>query len=81
MTSGVALLIRLSLTLETSLELFVCSPGAQVSIVNVFFPRPLIQISMINNVQNVMFYREPLRDEQAGLLIENYLLKHILNGS
>jgi len=28
-----------------------------------------------------MFYREPLHDEQAGLLLENYLLKHMLNGS
>jgi len=29
MTRGVALLIRLSRTLKTSLEFFVCSPGAQ----------------------------------------------------
>ena len=53
MTSGVALLIPLALTLETSLELFAYSPGAQVSIMNVFFPRSLIWISMGGTVRNL----------------------------
>jgi len=48
MTSGVALLIRLALTLKTSLEF---GPVRKFSIVNVFFPRPLIQISMRDSVQ------------------------------
>jgi len=56
MTSGNAQLIRLSLTLKTSLEFLVCSPGAQVLNVNVFFPRPLIQISISDSVPNVMFF-------------------------
>ena len=48
MTSNVAQLIQLSLTLETSLEFRVFDRRAkwQVSIVNVFFPRSLIRISI-----------------------------------
>ena len=41
-TSDVALLIRLALTLKTSLEFLCVFTRRTVSIVNVFFPRPLV---------------------------------------
>ena len=53
MTSGVAQLIGLALTLETSL-VWRIHPARKVR--NVFFPRSLIQISIRDRVPNVMFF-------------------------
>ena len=57
MTSSIVQLIRLTLTLETSLILRIHPARQQFSIVNVFFfPRSLIQTSIGYNVQNVMLF-------------------------
>ena len=81
MTSGVAHLIQLALTLNTSLEFRVLSRRAD-SFRSWTFPRSLIRLSIRYRVQIVMFYREHLHHSaQASIPMEIYLLKHMLYGS
>ena len=72
-TSIVSQLNGLSLTLITSLEFRVFH---RVLIVNVFFPRPLISISIEHTVQNVMF--KNLHDEQTPLIRTLHIKLHYI---